>query len=71
MGGACYEVSHLPQSVPDGVAEHLIEIGNAYPYETKVVEVVEKKQQPLSVSPAAQASPDAIATRPRGRKPKL
>lgn len=56
IGGVFYEPSHLPQSAPDDVAEHLCSIGNARPYEEKIVQPVEKKTAQSSASPPAPAS---------------
>jgi hypothetical protein len=73
LGGVWYEPSHLPQFAPDSVADYLVEIGNARHFETKIVEVTEKKSGAAVTSsslPAGQVSQKPIA-KPRGRqKPK-
>jgi hypothetical protein len=68
VGGIWYEPQPFAQNVPDSVAAHLIEIGSAVPFETKVVEVTEKKTS--SASPADPASPPPMQPTRRGRKPK-
>lgn len=74
IGGVDYQPSMNGQysNVPDSIGEHMINIGNAKAYETKVVEVAEKKPSPetLSVSPQAQVSPEQIVKPRRGRPPK-
>lgn len=53
------------------IAEHLIAIGVARPYEAKVVEAIETKKseaaRPSSASQPDQVSPQPIATPRRGR----
>jgi len=66
IGGVVYEPSHSPQSVNDAAGEHLIAIGNARRFETKVVAPTEKKsQEPSSASQPAPASRKRTATRRR------
>lgn len=43
-GGVDYQPDHRPQRVPDNIGRHLVEIGNATPFETKVVQATEKKK---------------------------
>jgi len=68
VGGNYYDSSPVPQFAPDAIADYLVSIGNARYFETKVVEVMEKKT--LSASPAGQASPPTMQPTRRGRKPK-
>ena len=69
VAGEWYDPGPRPQDIArDDVAEHLILIGAADRYETKIVEPTEKKS--LSSSPVGQASPPPTAPRPRGRPPK-
>lgn len=65
LGGVFYEAGPVPQSVPDNIGEHLIQIGNATKYETKVVEPTVKKTS--SASQQGQALPEQTAKKPRGR----
>ena len=71
IGGVDYQPSHLPINVPDPIGQHMIDIGNATAYQTKVVEVTEKKSVPSSASQPAPALPEKTAPKRRGRKPKL
>lgn len=67
IGGIFYDPAPYPQNVPDAVGQHLCEIGNATPYETKVVEPVEKKTvKTSSVSQPAQVLPEKTPKK-RGR----
>jgi hypothetical protein len=68
IGGVDYQPGILPINVPDNVGKHMIEIGNAKAYETKVVEVAEKKS--FSVSQPAPVSPEPIVKKRRGRPAK-
>ena len=73
IGGVDYQPSHLPVNVPDSVGQHMIEIGNATAYQTKVVEVTETKvaeKKSLSASQPAPVSQPTTAPKRRGRKPK-
>lgn len=74
IGGVDYQPSSNGQfsNVPDSIGQHMINIGNAKAYETKVLEVAEKKPSPetLSVSPQGQVSPEPIVKPRRGRPPK-
>ena len=74
IGGVDYQPSMNGQfsNVPDHIAEHMISIGNAKAYETKVLEVAEKKPSPetLSVSLPGQVSPEQTVKPRRGRPPK-
>ena len=69
VGGVCYDPSHLPQDAPDAIGQHLIEIGNATAFETKVVKPAVTKVKKSSAPPLAQASTKKTATT-RKRKPK-
>jgi hypothetical protein len=67
--GDWYEPLPGPQDIErSDVAEHLIQIGAAQRYETKV-EYVEEKKSALS-SPVGQVSQPTIAPPRRGRPPK-
>jgi len=68
VGGVWYEPQVFAQEVADTIAAHLIEIGSAVPFETKVVEVTEKKIS--SALPADPVSPPPMQPARRGRKPK-
>ena len=68
IGGVDYQPSHIPQDAPDNVAQHMIDIGNATAYQTKVMEVVEKKT--LSASQQAPVLPKKTAPKRKARKPK-
>jgi hypothetical protein len=68
IGGIDYQPSHVPQYAPDNIGRHLIDIGNAKAYETKVVEVAEKKS--FSASPPAPVLQEQTVKPRRGRKPK-
>lgn len=65
IGGIDYQPSPTPQDAPEHIARHLVEIGNATPYEAKVVEVTEKKS--LSASQPAPVLPEKTAPKRRGR----
>lgn len=67
-GGIDYTPAPHAQEVPDHVAEHLIEIGNARRFETKVEEPAVKKTS--SVSQPAPASRDTTAKKSPRRKAK-
>lgn len=71
MGGVSYDPDHRPQEVPDGIAAHLIEIGNAHAYVQKVAppEVTKAKKNPgqSSASQAAPASRKRTATKPKAK----
>ena len=69
VAGDWYEPATGPQDVVrTDVAEHLVQIGAAVHYETKIVEAEEKKSG-LS-SPVGQVSLPTTAPRSRGRPPK-
>jgi len=68
IGGVDYQPTPHAQTVPDHIGQHLVEIGNATHFETKVVEVTEKKTS--SASQAAPASRKKTATKRKARKPK-
>jgi len=74
IGGVDYQPSHIPKDVPDNIGQHMIEIGNATKYETKIIEKMEtkavKKPEPSSASQPAPVSQDQTAKPRRGRKPK-
>jgi hypothetical protein len=72
IGGVDYQPSHVPQNAPDHVAEHMLEIGNATKYETKILDVVETKapKKSLSASQPDQDSPPPTVKKRRGRPPK-
>jgi hypothetical protein len=63
-------------NIPDPIAQHMIAIGNAQPYEAKVLEVVEKKAVKKSAKKTSSVSqPDPVSQEPppkkrRGRPPK-
>ena len=67
IGGVDYQPSHLPINVPDAIGQHMIEIGNATAYRTKVVEVTEKKSVPSSASQPAPVSQEKTAPKRRCR----
>lgn len=64
IGGVFYDPAPVPQNVPEAVGLHLCEIGNATPYETKIVEPVEKKT--LKTSSVSQ--PDPALSKPTPKK---
>lgn len=71
IGGASYDPKNTPQNVPDNVGLHLIEIGNATPYEMKVTKPSETKKK--AITSASQAAPvsEKKTVRRRGKaKPK-
>lgn len=68
MGGTDFQPAPHAQEVSDTVGNHLIEIGSARLFETKVAEVTEKKTS--SSSQAAPASRKRTATKRKPRKPK-
>ena len=75
IGGIDYQPSANGQysNVPDHIGRHMIQIGNATAYETKEVEVTEKKSVPAATSSASQPDPVSLeqtAKPRRGRKPK-
>ena len=72
IGGVDYQPSFAGQyiNVPDAIGQHMIDIGNAKAYETKVVEVAEKKSVPSSASQPGPVSQPTTAPKRRGRKPK-
>ena len=74
IGGVDYQPSHIPKDVPDNIGQHMIEIGNATKYETKIIEKMEtkavKKPEPSSASQPAPVSQEKTAPKRRGRKPK-
>jgi len=71
IGGICYEPSHVPQDAPDNVAQHMIDIGNARKFETKILEVEETKavKKSSSASQPAPVSQKKTAKPRRKRKP--
>lgn len=73
IGGVDYQptVGGEYTNIPDQLAQHMIDIGNAIAYETKVVEVVEKKSVPetISVSQPAPALPKKTRKPRKARKP--
>lgn len=75
IGGADYQPAVYPQEVPDALARHMIEIGNATAYETKIVERMEVKSEKKPIEPSFASPPDQASQEPtvrprRGRKPK-
>ena len=72
IGGVDYQPSHLPINVPDGIGKHMIDIGNAKSYETKIIDVVETKavKKSSSASQPVPVSQEQTAKPRRGRKPK-
>lgn len=64
-GGIDFQPKPFAQEVPDKLAEHMIEIGNARKFETKVVKVTEKK-----TSSSSQAAPASTAKTVKKRKPR-
>lgn len=71
-GGLWYEPRGTQaQDVPDPVGAHLVSIGVAREFETKIIEIVEvkKKADDLPASQPGQVSPEQAAKR-RGRPPK-
>ena len=72
VNGIWYGPEPYAQELPDRIAQHLINIGCAEAYESKIMEVAEKKPSPetLSVSLPGQVSQPTIAPKRRGRPPK-
>ena len=71
IGGASYDPSNTPQVVPDNIGEHLVEIGNATPYEMKVTKPSETKKKALTSASLAVPVSEKKTARRRGKaKPK-
>lgn len=70
IGGHVYTSMARPQSVPDNYAQHMIDIGNAVEFVTKVVEPEVTKKKSLSASQPAPVSQEKTAKPRRTRKPK-
>lgn len=67
IGGVWYDPNHVPQFVPDNIADYLVSIGNARHFETKVVEAIEtKEKKPSSSLPPDPVLPEPTA-KPRGK----
>jgi len=56
IGGQVFEPKPTAQDIPDDLAENMIRIGNARPYETKIVEPVTEKKQSGAASGGASAA---------------
>lgn len=67
IAGVWYDPNHVPQFVPDNVADYLVSIGNARHFETKVVEVIETKEKKPSSSLPQEPASQEPTVKPRGK----